>query len=194
MNRKKRKKNRSLPPRRKRMDRPGRLQSAKHWLKSIRHARPAGRRLVRRYAKWYGVDRLCALTELELLEIPIDPVDAERVREEAARPGPKKRKKERALRKTRELLEVERPKPATRRSCSPTIWALVGATTGGQARYDGAWGCGRSVDGDFPLRLRVAVVGVSSGISEECFGGVTPTRARAERAYVETDPRGSLTE
>jgi hypothetical protein len=77
------------------MNRPRRLQSAEHWLKSIRYARPAGRRLVRRYAKWYGVDRLCALIELELLEVPIDPAYAERLREAFARPRPKKKRKER---------------------------------------------------------------------------------------------------
>ncbi len=90
----KRKKNRALPPRRTRLDRPRRLDSASEWLKSIRYSRPAGRRLVHRYAKWYRVDLICALKELELLEIPVDPAYAERLRETFSRP---RRKKERPV-------------------------------------------------------------------------------------------------
>lgn len=97
----KKRKRKSLPPRRHRLDRRRRLQSARHWLESFRFPRPAGRALVYRYAKWYRVDLICALKELELLEIPIDATDAQRLREALARPNPKKRPKAPATRPER---------------------------------------------------------------------------------------------
>jgi hypothetical protein len=56
------------PPRRKRMKRPQRLESAKSWLKTY-----GGNKVVKDYRKRYGVDFECAFTELALLGVPIDP-------------------------------------------------------------------------------------------------------------------------
>jgi hypothetical protein len=64
---KSKKKKRALPPRRKRMKRAGRLQSAKKWLESF-----DGKNVVRGYARWFGVDLLCAAKELQLLGVHID--------------------------------------------------------------------------------------------------------------------------
>jgi hypothetical protein len=44
------------------MDRKSRLQSAVGWIKKYE-----GKNMIASYAKWYGVDRICAMTELELL-------------------------------------------------------------------------------------------------------------------------------
>jgi hypothetical protein len=64
----KKKKNRALPPRRKRMRRLARLDSARQWLPSY-----SGKNIVRGYRKRYGVDWLCAVRELRLLGVEIDP-------------------------------------------------------------------------------------------------------------------------
>jgi hypothetical protein len=71
---KSKKKKLALPPRRKRMNRADRLQSAKKWLASF-----TGKNVVRGYAKWFGVDLLCAAKELQLLGVPIDPVYLKRL-------------------------------------------------------------------------------------------------------------------
>jgi hypothetical protein len=46
------------------MDRKSRLQSAVGWIKKYE-----GKNMIASYAKWYGVDRICAMTELELLGV-----------------------------------------------------------------------------------------------------------------------------
>lgn len=56
------KKKQNLGPRRKRMKREARLQSAKSWLKGYE-----GRNVVKSYSKWFAVDSICAMKELELL-------------------------------------------------------------------------------------------------------------------------------
>ena len=59
-----RKKEQFLPPRRKRMTRPARLESVKAtcWVE-----RYSGKDIVKGYARWFGVDLLCAVNELRLL-------------------------------------------------------------------------------------------------------------------------------
>ena len=54
-----------------RMDRNGRLQSARSWLAAQR-GRPA-ERIARSYRKRYGVDWSCAIAELSVLGIAFDP-------------------------------------------------------------------------------------------------------------------------
>jgi hypothetical protein len=63
---KKRKK--TLPPRHKRMDRKRRLASAKHWLLIYK-----GKNIIKGYKKHYDVDWSCAIKELELLGVDLDP-------------------------------------------------------------------------------------------------------------------------
>ena len=72
---KSKKKQKPLPPRRQRMNRAGRLQSAKKWLESFE-----GKNIVRGYAKWFGVELLCAAEELQLLEVEVDAAYLERLR------------------------------------------------------------------------------------------------------------------
>jgi hypothetical protein len=61
-------KQKSKIPRRLRMDRESRLQSSRAWI-----CQHNGKNIVRGYSKWFGVDRLCAITELQILGIKIDP-------------------------------------------------------------------------------------------------------------------------
>jgi len=57
-----------LPPKRKRMKRPARLRAARTWLTSYN-----GKDVVRGYMAWFGVDLRCAVIELRLLSVRIDP-------------------------------------------------------------------------------------------------------------------------
>ena len=57
-----------LSARRKRMDREARLQSARQWLGGF-----SGEHVVRSYAKWFGVDLMCALRELQALGVQLEP-------------------------------------------------------------------------------------------------------------------------
>lgn len=63
---KRKKKNRDLGPRRKRMRRAARLMSAATWLPSY-----GGKNIVRGYARWYAVDLICAITELRMLGVAV---------------------------------------------------------------------------------------------------------------------------
>jgi len=65
-----RKKKRSLPPRTLRMNRAGRLQSARHWLATQTGRSPV--QIARSYRKRYGVDWPCAIHELSQLGILLD--------------------------------------------------------------------------------------------------------------------------
>lgn len=66
-----RRKKRLLPPRTLRMDRHGRLQSARQWLATQRGR--TAERIARSYRKRYGVDWACAITELSALGLAFDP-------------------------------------------------------------------------------------------------------------------------
>lgn len=50
------------------MRRPARLNAAKSWLTAFK-----GRHVVKSYARWFGVDLRCALTELRLIGAQLDP-------------------------------------------------------------------------------------------------------------------------
>lgn len=65
---KQKKKNRNLGPRRKRMRRATRLMAAVKW-----RAGYGGKHIVRGYARWFGVDLICAITELRMLGVAVDP-------------------------------------------------------------------------------------------------------------------------
>ena len=64
----KKRKKKPLPPRRKRMNRQARLESARSWLMKF-----SGKNVVRSYANWFGVDLLCAVRELSLCGVSVDP-------------------------------------------------------------------------------------------------------------------------
>ena len=81
-------KRKPLPPRHKRLTRQGRLQAAKTWLRSY-----PGKNIALGYRKHFGVDPLCAIRELRLLGVAIDPA-YERAVLAASRAQNKKRKRE----------------------------------------------------------------------------------------------------
>jgi len=88
MSRKKKKKE-PLPPRRLRMNRSGRLQAAPKWLSGFN-----GKNVIRSYAKWFGVDKLCAIRELQMLGIPLSESKVEAIKKGmAASKRARKRKK-----------------------------------------------------------------------------------------------------
>lgn len=68
MSKRKKKKNRNLGPRRKRMRRPARLIAAVKWRSWY-----GGKNPVRGYTRWFGVDPICAITELRMLGVAVDP-------------------------------------------------------------------------------------------------------------------------
>ncbi|KJS18768.1 MAG: hypothetical protein VR72_21385 [Clostridiaceae bacterium BRH_c20a] len=55
-----------LCPRHKRLKREGRLQAAKHWLPKYE-----GKSIVKGYSKHFGVNKICAVLELRMLEYEI---------------------------------------------------------------------------------------------------------------------------
>jgi hypothetical protein len=59
---------------RKRAARAARLKAAREWLPSFK-----GKNVVKAYAKRCGVDLACALNELQLLRVPLDPAYVERL-------------------------------------------------------------------------------------------------------------------
>jgi len=65
---KRKKRKRNLGPRRKRMRRPARLMAAVKW-----RAGYGGKNIVRGYARWFGIDLVCAITELRMLGVAVDP-------------------------------------------------------------------------------------------------------------------------
>jgi hypothetical protein len=69
------KKKHTSQPRFHRMKRAARLNSAKAWLTKY-----DGKNVVRGYRNRYGVDLLCAITELQMLKVHLDAVYIERVR------------------------------------------------------------------------------------------------------------------
>ncbi len=62
-------------PRLHRLKRHARLNSARAWLPKYE-----GKKIVRSYRKRYGVDLLCAIAELQMLDVPLDPTYVDRVR------------------------------------------------------------------------------------------------------------------
>lgn len=79
---KRRKKNRNRGPRRKRMRRPVRLQAAVKWRSGY-----GGKNIVPGYARWFGVDLVCAIIELRMLGVAIDAEYEQRVRRTIAAPA-----------------------------------------------------------------------------------------------------------
>ncbi|WP_078811084.1 hypothetical protein [Selenihalanaerobacter shriftii] len=77
-------------PRRKRLNRKGRLQAAKKWIPTYE-----GKNLVRGYKKWFGVDFICAIKELEMLGHEINEKYKKQIlkQEEAKRKAAKERKR-----------------------------------------------------------------------------------------------------
>jgi hypothetical protein len=84
------KRKKALPPRRLRRKRSARLQAAGKWLAGFE-----GKHIARSYSHWFGVDRLCAIHELRMLGVQLDPnyiraveVTASQPRRRATRAAP----------------------------------------------------------------------------------------------------------
>lgn len=100
-----RSKNRNLGPRRKRMQRPARLQAAVTW-----RAGYGGNHIVRGYARWFGVDLVCAIVELRLLGVAVDDEYERQIRHTvAARAAARARRRAEKLAAGTQPLEIEWP-------------------------------------------------------------------------------------
>lgn len=69
------KKKKRLPPRHTRMKKNCRLQAAKVWL-----AEYTGKNIVKGYSKHFAVDKLCAVKELQMIGVQIDPIYIEQLK------------------------------------------------------------------------------------------------------------------
>lgn len=69
----------SNTPKRKTLNRTGRLLVGKAWISIYR-----GKNLTRGYAKHYGVDLLCAIVELRMLGVPVSAVYEEDIKKSIA--------------------------------------------------------------------------------------------------------------
>lgn len=87
MSNRKKKRKRNNTPRRKRMSRVSRLQSAAHWIKTY-----TGKDIVRGYAKWYGQDEVCAMVELRMLGIHISDDRLNKAKEKLANKAESRRR------------------------------------------------------------------------------------------------------
>jgi hypothetical protein len=90
-------KKRQLGPRRKRMQRSVRVQSAMSWLKQY-----GGKNVLRAYCKQYGVDWRCAAIELKQMGVHLDP-DYLKQREDTERQLADSRKQRRVAKIDEEL-------------------------------------------------------------------------------------------
>jgi len=97
-----------------------RLQSAKRWLETY-----CGQRIVKGYSNRYGVDLMCAIRELQLLGLNIEPAYIKNV--QTATQSQKKRKHHPAQ------LRVE-----SEESSDSTLYFTAGYTSGG-APYGLTW-------------------------------------------------------
>ena len=123
-----RKRKRPLPPRTLRMDRHGRLLSARPWLATQR-GRPA-ERIARSYRKRFGVDWACAIAELSALGISFDP----KWREQLARTleGARQAKARRKAARTETLSRTKFPE-------SDETFAFIAGYTEGGAAFGVTW-------------------------------------------------------
>lgn len=120
-------------PRRKRMTREQRLQSAKSTDFLSKHM---AKDMVRHYARWYGVDLLCAIAELRQLGLEISPE-----REDAAKISLQNR-----LEQKRKSQEESFSADI---SCdSDETFAFIAGYTSGGVPYGVTWGEMEDADGE----------------------------------------------
>ena len=98
---KSKKKKRVLSPRRKRMNRHGRLQSAPHWIPKYE-----GKNIVRGYRNHFGVNSLTAAIELQMLGVEIDPDYMEQLKQ-IARAEQTRAKRKKAKEREDEMLSED---------------------------------------------------------------------------------------
>ncbi|MFT4414450.1 hypothetical protein ACLM5H_11375 [Fredinandcohnia humi] len=118
---KKKKKKKRLGPRRKRLNQKARLENAKDWITSY-----TGKYIVKGYTKWYGVDLLVALKELELLGLVFSDKEKEQVMQAIKqRKDQKKRIKEKKNHRKNVILEDD----------SDEMFAFIAGHTSGGVPY-----------------------------------------------------------
>jgi hypothetical protein len=110
----------NLGPKRKRMSRSSRLQSlkVKEWVNNYN-----GKNIIKSYSKWYGVDLICAMKELELLGYSILEGTKEKTRKAVRDRAYQKKLKEKRKQKKEMLLDVF--------ESDETFAFIVGYTAGG---------------------------------------------------------------
>jgi hypothetical protein len=107
------------------MNRPVRLQSARHWIPAYN-----GKNIIRGYRKHYGVDPLCATKELEILGVRLDRNHVQQIKKTIA--GEAIANRRRGLEKKR------RAEEALRQDSDETFAFIAGYTSGG-APYGITW-------------------------------------------------------
>jgi len=95
------KKRKSNTPRHKRMKREARLQAAKHWISKYE-----GKNIIKGYSKHFGVNRLCAIKELEILGYKFKPEYIKQVKE-SLKAQEKARQQHKLQKKREENLNTE---------------------------------------------------------------------------------------
>jgi len=121
---KRQKKKATKCPRRLRMKREGRLQSAKatNWVGKFQ-----GKHIVRAYRKWFGVDLLCAIAELRMLGVEVSPEYEDQARRTVEQQSRAKKRKS-------EIAEA----PFDDMDCDETFAYIAGTTSGGMP-YGVTW-------------------------------------------------------
>lgn len=119
------KKKKNKGPRRKRMKRSARLQSAASWILKY-----DGKNIIRGYIKWFAVSEVCAITELRLLGVSIS---EERLQKAIQTEENKihQRRKQKEMKKQKEFEELYE-------DSDETFCFIAGYTPGG-APYGVAW-------------------------------------------------------
>ncbi|WP_106496380.1 hypothetical protein [Lentibacillus sp. Marseille-P4043] len=120
----KRKKNKAKGPRHKRLNRKGRLQAAEHWIPTY-----VGKNIVKGYAKHFGVDKLCAVAELEMLGYTFSENYTQQLKDE-------QNQKQRAAEKRKAAKEMEN---TFWDDDSDETFAFIAGYTEGGAPYGITW-------------------------------------------------------
>ena len=113
-----------LPPRRKRMTRQGRLESAKatRWVEKYE-----GSNLIKGYVNWFGVNLLCAVIELRMLGVELSEEREKEIRiTMEAQAAERKRRREMAAQTELEMLHAD---------CDDTFAYIAGYTSGGAPEH-----------------------------------------------------------
>ncbi len=105
-------------PRCKQMKRKARLQSAQHWIPKYE-----GKNLVHGYARHFGVDKLCAINELQILGLEISPEYIKQLKQTALN-----RQKQAEAHK---LAKKEKELPERFPDSDETFYYIAGYTSGG---------------------------------------------------------------
>lgn len=122
-----------VAPKRKRYNRRQRLYVAERWIPTY-----TGKNIVKGYSKWFGVDKVCAIIELELLGHEIDPEYKEQIIKQriARSKASKERKKEKEKEKEK---EEEEEKLESYCSLRDTYFYYIAGYTSGGVPFGITW-------------------------------------------------------